>query len=170
MASTRAATVDQYLAELSEERRALVGAIRDVVNANLPEGYQEAMQYGMIGWSVPHELYPAGYHTDPSQPLPLAALASQKQYVSLYLMGTYCGSADGGAADGSAEPDEVAWFRQAWLATGRTLNMGKSCVRVKKLDDVAIDVVAEAFRRLPVAEYIARYDAIRPAAKGGRKR
>ena len=72
MASSHAATVDQYLAELSDERRALVAAIRDVVNANLPDGYQETMQYGMIGWSVPHDRYPAGYHADPSQPLPFA--------------------------------------------------------------------------------------------------
>ncbi|MCC6433948.1 MAG: DUF1801 domain-containing protein [Acidimicrobiales bacterium] len=170
MASSSAATVDQYLAELPEDRRALIGAIRDVVNANLPDGYQEAMQYGMIGWSVPHDLYPAGYHTDPSQPLPLAALASQKQYVSLYLMGTYCGCAERSAAGAPVETDEMAWFRQAWLATGRTLNMGSSCVRVKKLDEVALDVVAEAIRRLPVAEYVARYDAIRPAAKRSRKR
>lgn len=165
MASSNAATVEQYLAELSDDRRALVGAIRDVVNANLPDGYQEAMQYGMIGWSVPHELYPAGYHTDPSQPLPLAALASQKQYVSLYLMGTYCGCVERNATGNPVETDEMTWFRQAWAATGRKLNMGKSCVRIKKLDDVALDVVAEAIHRLPVDDYIARYDATRPPPK-----
>lgn len=165
MATSHAATIDQYLAALSDERRALVAAIRDVVNANLPDGYQETMQYGMIGWSVPHDRYPAGYHTDPSQPLPFAALASQKQHVSLYLMGTYCGSAEHTAAGEPDETYEVSWFREAWLATGRKLNMGKSCVRVKKLDDVALDVVAEAIRRLPVDEYIARYEAVRPPAK-----
>lgn len=166
MASSPASTVNRYLADLPDDRRGLVPAVRDVVNANLPAGYQETMQYGMIGWSVPHELYPAGYHSDPSQPLPLAALASQKQYVSLYLMGTYCGC----AVEEGGESAEATWFREAWLATGRKLNMGKSCVRFKKLDDVALDVVAEAFRRLPVDEYIARYEAVRPAANGGRKR
>jgi hypothetical protein len=170
MASSGAATVDQYLAELPEHRRALVGAIRDVVNANLPDGYQEAMQYGMIGWSVPHERYPAGYHADPTQPLPLAAVASQKHHVSLYLMGTYCGPTDPSSAGEPIETDEVAWFRHAWLATGRRLDMGKSCVRFKKLEDVALDVVAEAIRRLPVDEYIARYEAVRPPTRRSRKR
>lgn len=165
MAASNATSADEYLAGLSDERRELVGAIRDVVNANLPDGYQEAMQYGMIGWSVPHDLYPAGYHTDPKQPLPLAALASQKQYVSLYLMGTYCGCAD----PGSTESDEVAWFRRAWAATGRRLDMGKSCVRLKKSDDVAFDVIAEAIRRLPVDEYVARYEAVRPPARRAAK-
>jgi hypothetical protein len=160
----RAATVEQYLAELGDERRELVGAIRDVVNANLPSGYQEAMQYGMIGWSVPHERYPAGYHTDPAQPLPLAALASQKQHVSLYLMGVYVGSGEHDAGCEPIESAEAAWFRDAWLATGRRLNMGKSCVRVKKLDDVALDVIGEAIRRLPVGEYVARYEASRSTA------
>lgn len=164
MASSNAATVDEYLAELTEDRFELVSAIRDVVNANLPEGYQETMQYGMIGWSVPHSRYPAGYHADPSQPLPLAALASQKQYVSLYLMGTYCGCADPKDGDASGETDDVRWFKAAWLASGRKLNMGKSCVRVKKMDDVAFDVIAEAIRRLPVDEYVARYEAVRPTA------
>lgn len=165
MASSPASTVTRYLAGLPDDRRDLVAGVRDVVNANLPAGYQETMQYGMIGWSVPHELYPAGYHSDPSQPLPLAALASQKQYVSLYLMGTYCGC----AIEESGESAESTWFREAWLATGRKLNMGKSCVRFKNVDDVALDVVAEAIRRLPVDEYIARYEAVRPAARG-RKR
>lgn len=167
MATSSAASVDGYLAELTAERRELVAAIRDTVNASLPEGYQEAMQYGMIGWSVSHELYPAGYHTDPTQPLPLAALASQKHHVSLYLMGTYCGCA---ATDGTGDTDEMTWFRQAWTATGRKLDMGKSCVRVKRDDDVAFDVIAEAIRRLPVHEYIRRYEAIRPPTKRHKKR
>lgn len=157
MASSAATTVEQFLAELPAERVELVTTVRDLVNAHLPEGYQEAMQYGMIGWSVPHERYPAGYHTDPSQPLPLAALASQKQYVSLYLMGLYLPA----AGDDPAEADtaDVRWFRDAWAATGRKLNMGKSCVRFKKLDDVAADVVGDAIARLPVDEYVARYEA-----------
>lgn len=163
MVTSRAATVEQYLAELPDDRRALVAAIRDVVNANLPAGYQEAMQYGMIGWSVPHDRYPAGYHADPRQPLPLAALAAQKQYVSLYLMGVYCGCVEATANCGPVETDEARWFREAWVATGRRLDMGKSCVRMKRSDDVAFDVIAEAIRRLPVDEYIRRYEATRPS-------
>jgi hypothetical protein len=160
MASSAATTVDQFLAELPPERIELVTTVRDLVNANLPEGYQEAMQYGMVGWSVPHDRYPDGYHTDPSQPLPLAALASQKQYVSLYLMGLYIPGASDDPTD--AETADVRWFRDAWAATGRKLNMGKSCVRFKKLDDVAPDVLGQAIARLPVDEYLERYEASRP--------
>lgn len=158
MASSNATTVAEYLSDLTEDRRQLVGAIRDVVNNNLPDGYQEAMQYGMIGWSVPHDIYPAGYHTDPKQPLPFAALASQKQYVSLYLMGLYITSEVDAKGQAAESPDSV-WFRQAWLDSGHRLNMGKSCVRVRSLDDVAFEVVAEAIRRVPLDEYIARYEA-----------
>jgi hypothetical protein len=165
MVTSRAESVEQYLAELPDDRRALVEAIRDVVNANLPDGYQEAMQYGMIGWSVPHARYPAGYHADPRQPLPLAALAAQTQYVSLYLMGVYCGCGERSATGESVETDEARWFRDAWVATGRRLDMGTACVRMKRHDDVAFDVIAEAIRRLPVEEYIARYEAVRPAPR-----
>jgi Domain of unknown function (DU1801) len=164
MVSSAAETVAQYLAELSDDRRELVTAVRNVVNTNLPDGYQEAMQYGMIGWSVPLDRYPPGYHTDPSQPLPLAALASQKQHVALYLMGIYVGG------DESAKTVDAEWFRTAWLATGKKLNMGKSCVRFKDLDSVALDVVGEAIRRLPVDQYIARYEAVRPPPKQARRR
>lgn len=163
MVSSAASTVDDYLAELPDDRRAIVSAVRDLVNTNLPDGYQEAMQYGMIGWSVPHARYPAGYHTDPSQPLPLAALASQKQYVSLYLMGLYCGCVERSARGEAVETADVRWFRDAWAATGKKLNMGKSCVRFKRLDDLAVDVLAEAIRRVPVDVYLERYEAVRPA-------
>jgi hypothetical protein len=163
MATSAASTVEQYLAELPDDRLELVSAVRDAVNAHLPAGYQEAMQYGMIGWSVPHERYPAGYHTDPSQPLPLAALANQKQYASLYLMGLYTpGPAD---EPGATDTAEARWFRDAWTGTGRKLNMGASCVRVKRLDDVAFDVIGDAIARLPVDEYLERYEASRPAPR-----
>lgn len=165
MVSSAASTVDDYLAALADDRRAIVGAVRDLVNTNLPDGYQEAMQYGMIGWSVPLARYPAGYHTDASQPLPLAALASQKQYVSLYLMGLYCGCVERSAQGEAVETADVRWFRDAWAATGKKLNMGKSCVRFKRLDDLAVDVVAEAVRRVPVDLYIERYEAVRPARR-----
>lgn len=168
MVSSQATTADEYLAELSDERRELVSAIRDVVNANLPDGYQEEMQYGMIGWSVPLDLYPPGYHARHNEPLPLAALASQKQYVSLYLMGTYCGCGDPAKGE-PADTDDSTWFREAWVATGRKLNMGKSCVRVKRADDVAFDVVGQAIARLPVDAYIARYEALTAAVTKRRR-
>jgi hypothetical protein len=157
MATSNAATVEEYMAGLEDDRRALVSTIRDIVNANLPVGYTEGMQYGMIGWFVPHSLYPSGYHTDPRQPLPLASLASQKQHVALYMMGTYCGIDE----PGSSLTADAAWFRDAWLATGKKLDMGKSCLRIKRADAIATEVLAEAFRRLPVDVYIARYEAVR---------
>ena len=158
-----ASSVPDYLASLSEDRRAVIDAVRKVILANLDRGYSEAMQYGMIGYGVPHSVFPAGYHCDPAQPLPFAALASQKNHVSLYLMGLYLGSTD------DTESEEVLWFRQAWADAGKKkLNMGKSCVRFKTLDDISLDVIGEAIRRMPASLYIERYLASTAAAKGGR--
>jgi len=107
----------------------------------------------MIGYYVPHSVFPAGYHCDPKQPLPYAGLASQKGHMSLYLMGLYIG-------DGADTSDLVRWFREAWTSTGRKLDMGKACVRFKKIEDVPLAVVGEAIRRLPAKIYIARYLAV----------
>jgi len=142
---SKAATVEQYLAELPEDRRTALQAVRKVILENLDKDYEEGMQYGMIGYYVPHRVFPAGYHCDPRQPLPFACLASQKNYMSLYLMGV-----DGGGA-------EETWFRAAWAKTGKKLDMGKCCIRFKKLDDLALDVIGEAIRRVPAKAYIERY-------------
>ncbi|MCC7421087.1 MAG: DUF1801 domain-containing protein [Planctomycetaceae bacterium] len=144
---SKAATVEQYLAELPDDRRAIVEPIRQVFLKNLSGGYEEGMQYGMIGYYVPHTLYPAGYHCDPKQPLPFACIASQKNYLSLYLMCVY------------DEGELGTWFREAWAKTGKKLDMGKSCVRFKRLDDLPLDVVAEALRRMPAPKWIAHYEA-----------
>ncbi len=146
------AAVDSYLAALSPERREMVDTLRKAVLDNLDAGYIETIQYGMIGYAVPHSVFPAGYHCDPKQPLPFAAIASQKNHVSLYLMGLYCG------CDGATESDDVRWLRQAWISSGKKkLDMGKACLRFKKLDDIALDVIGEAIARLPAALFIARY-------------
>lgn len=156
---SQAATVEDLLAALPEDRRQVMEAVRELVNAHLPEGYEEGVQYGMIGWFVPHSRYPAGYHTNPRQPLPYMALAAQKQHFSLYMMGLYvASSADGDTAD-------VAWFRDAWAATGKKLDLGKSCLRFKRLDDLALDVVAAAVARVPAATYIERYEAVKPVKR-----
>jgi hypothetical protein len=149
-----ASTVTAYLASLPADRRAAVAAVRQVILANLDPSYQEGMQYGMIGYGVPLAVYPAGYHANPAQPLPFAALASQKQHLSLYLMGVYCGCDEGG------ETPEARWFREAWTATGKRLDMGKACVRFRRLEDVPLEVVGEAIRRLPARTYVARYEAV----------
>lgn len=148
-----AATVSDYLAALPPERQHVITAVRQVILDHLDAGYAEGMQYGMIGYYVPHEVFPAGYHCDPRQPLPFAALAAQKSGFTLHLMGIYMGP----SGDDSGETAESQWFRAAWLATGKKLDMGKSCVRFKKLADVPLEVVAEAIRRMPAASFIARY-------------
>ena len=145
---SKAATPDAYLAELPPDRRATLQAVRQMILRNLPRGVEEGMLYGMIGYYVPHRLYPAGYHCDPKQPLCYAGLASQKNHVSLYLSTVY--------GPGSDE----AWFRKAWTARGHKLDMGKSCVRFRRLEDVPLDVVGEAIRRVRLEDFIKRYEEV----------
>ena len=151
---SKATTVNEYLKSLPDDRRAAVEAVRKVILANLDKGYAEGMSYGVIGYFVPHKVFPAGYHCDPKQPLPFAGLASQKNYLSLYLMGVYCGCAEG---PGAVETTHARWFREAWAKTGKKLDMGKACVRFKKVEDLALDVIGEAIRRVPAKAYIALY-------------
>ncbi len=170
---SKATTVAEYLASLPPERRTALAAVRDVILRNLDSDYEEGMSYGMIGYYVPHRVFPAGYHTDPRQGLPFAALASQKQYMSVYLMGLYCG-----CVEGVSDTSLVRWFRGAWAATGKKLDMGKACIRFKRLDDLPLDVLGEAIRRLPAKLYIAEYEKARSTsataspgrAGGGRRR
>lgn len=144
---SKAATVEQYLASLPEDRRAAIAAIRKVILDNLDKGVQETIQYGMIGYSVPHSVYPPGYHCDPRQPLPYAGLASQKGHMSLYLFSIYTDS------------NLQRWFHQAWRASGKKLDMGKACIRFKRLEDVPLEVIGEVIRRVPTKAFIAGYEA-----------
>ncbi len=144
---SKAAGVKEYLASLPEDRRRTVEAVRAVILKNLGKGFEEGMQYGMIGYYVPHGVYPAGYHCDPKQPLPFAGMASQKNYVSLYLMGVYL------------SPEDEAEFREAWAKTGKKLDMGKACVRFKTLDDVPLEVVGRTVRKMTARKFIERYEA-----------
>lgn len=148
-------SVDAYLAALPEDRRSALSAVRKVILKNLPKGYEEGIQYKMIGYFVPHTRYPAGYHANPKEPLPFVHLASQKGYMALYLMCVY------------ADPDLNAWFVDAYATSGKKLDMGKACVRFKHLEDLPLDVVGQAIAKVPVAKYIARYEATltKPAAK-----
>jgi hypothetical protein len=155
---SKAATVEEYLRSLPEERRNAIAAVRKVILENLDVQYEEGMQYGMIGYYVPHRLYPAGYDADPKQGLPFAALASQKNYMSVHLMGLYTGG----------DTALVRWFRQAWANSGKKkLDMGKSCIRFRKLDDLPLDVIGEAIRRVPARTYIEMYETAKP---GGRRK
>ena len=144
---SKAKTVDQYLAELPDDRRQALQAVRAVVLKNLSKGYEEGMQYGMIGYFVPHSVYPPGYHCDPSQPLPFAGLASQKNHMAIHLMCIY------------GDPKHEAWFRQAWAKTGKKLDMGKACVRFRKLDDLALSVIGQTIKRVPAKKFIAQYES-----------
>jgi hypothetical protein len=148
MVSSAASTVEEYLASLPPARRSAIGQVRDVINARLPPGYEETMQYGMISWIVPTSRLAATYN---GQPLALASLASQKQYMALYLMTVYQGKL-------------AAWFRDAYAASGKKLDMGKACVRFKTLDALPLDVVGEAIARVPVDAYVAVYEASRSRA------
>ncbi|HMO34771.1 MAG TPA: DUF1801 domain-containing protein [Gemmatales bacterium] len=134
----------EYLKSLPEDRRRALETLRDIITKNLDSDYSEGMQYGMIGYYVPHSVYPAGYHCDPKQPLPFAGLASQKNHMSLYLMSSY--------------GDEEAWLQREWQKTGKKLDMGKCCIRFKKLEDIPLEVIAEAFRRMPASKFIALYE------------
>ncbi len=144
---SKATTVDAYLAELPADRRAAISAVRKVILKNLSKGYAEGMQYGMIGYFVPHSVFPPGYHCDPSQPLPFACLASQKNYMSLYLGCVY------------GDSEYAKWFHEAWAKTGKKLDMGKSCIRFKRLDDLPLDVIGETIKRIPAKKYIEYYEA-----------
>lgn len=148
---SKAKTVAEYLNSLPADRRESMQRVADVVRANLDPLLEEGMQYGMIGWYVPHAVFGPGYHCDPKQPLPYACLASQKNHMSLYLMTAY--------AEGSTGE---AWIKRAWPKTAKKLDMGKSCIRFKHADDLALDVIGEAIRRVPVADHLAWYAALDP--------
>jgi len=150
------AEVTKYIAAAPAEHRAALNAVRKVFLDNLDSDYAEAMAYGMIGYCVPHSVFPDGYHCDPRQPLPLGGIASRKGGMSLHLMTVY---GDSVLRD---------WFLKAWKQSGKKLDMGKACIRFKKIDDLPLDVIAEAIRRVPAQKYIETYLNWRPAsaAKG----
>lgn len=139
---SKATTVEAYLKELAPESQKVMQAVRETIVKSMDPKLEEGMQYGMIGYYVPHSVYPSGYHCDPRQPLPFACLASQKNYFALYLMPIYM------------NPSALAWFQSEWKKTGKKLDMGKSCIRFKKLEDISLDLIAQTFRKLRVDPYI----------------
>ncbi len=156
MVSSSATTVEQYLAELPEDRRAEVARVREAILANLPVGFEETMQYGMIGYAIPLERFPNTYN---GQALGSVALASQKRHISVYLHGLY------------ASQELTEWFVAAYAAAGKKLNMGKSCVRFRRADDAALDVIGEAVARVTPEDLIAAHEAVHsPEAKQARRK
>jgi hypothetical protein len=155
MAIREAKTVDEYLADLAPDRRAAIAAVRDVVRSNLPAGFEEAMAYGMIAWQVPLPTFPDTYN---GQPLGLAGLASQKQYMALYLNNVY------------SDPDTERWFRDRWATTGKKLDMGKSCVRFRRLDDLPLEVIGETIARTTLESFLEQYREARASSRAARAR
>ncbi len=145
-----AATVEEYISGLSEERREWVSTVREVVLKNLPEGYEEVMDFGMIAYVVPLSVVPKTYN---GHPLMYAAIASEKNYVSVHLMNIY------------ASQETQKWFVDSYKATGKRMNMGKSCVRFKKLEDLPLELIGEAVGKTPLEDWIAVYEASRRPRK-----
>lgn len=140
-------TIEEYLAALPDDRRQAITAVRDLILQNLPEGYQEGLAFGMIGYVIPLSRYPKTYN---GQPLMYAALANQKNYMSVYLMGVY----------GSTEAAD--WFQTEYRLTGKRLDMGKSCIRFRRLDDLPLQLIGRAVARFTPEEFIRIYESNRP--------
>jgi uncharacterized protein YdhG (YjbR/CyaY superfamily) len=148
-----ATTVAQYLAELPDDRRVAIETVRQTILANLPDGYEEAMNWGMITYQVPLAVYPDTYN---GQPLAYAALASQKNHMAVYLTGIY--------AEGATRQQ----FEAAYRATGKRYDVGKSCVRFRKLDDLPLALIGESIALFGVDEFIARVEKAHPVGKSKR--
>src|SRR5688572_7345070 len=140
--------VDDYLAKLPDDRRLAIAKVRDVINANLPSGYEEKLQYGMISWCVPESVLPAKEVYN-KQPLALASLGSQKNHMAVYLLSVY------------GDKSLRSWFEKAYKQTGKKLDMGASCVRFKSLDALPLDVIGEAVSKVPVDRYVEAYRKVK---------
>lgn len=142
-----AQTVAVYLEEIPEERKAAFLQLRKTMLNNLPKGFQEQISYGMIGYVVPHSIYPNGYHCDPKLPLPFVAIASQKHFIALYHMGIY------------AKPELLEWFVSEYPKHSKQkLDMGKSCIRFKKWDQIPFELIATLMQKMDVEQWIRCYE------------
>ncbi len=141
-----AKNVQEYLKEIPADRTVYFEKLREVIVKNIPEGFEEMMSYGMIGYVVPHSLFPDGYHCNPSQPLPFVNIASQKNFIAMYHMGLY------------GSPELLNWFVKEYPKHCKhKLDMGKSCVRFKKPDQIPFELIAELIKKITVKEYIKKY-------------
>jgi len=143
----KATTPDQYIKNLPEDRQAAFKKLRAAIKKNLPKGFTECISYGMIGYVVPHSIYPAGYHCSPELPLPFMSIASQKNFIAIYHMGVY------------GMPELYNWFvaEHAKHST-KKLDMGKSCIRYKKPEDIPVALIGELCTKITVDEWIAFYE------------
>ncbi len=145
----KANTPDEYIKAIPEERQPVMSELRKVIKNNLPKGFSEEISYGMIGYVVPHSMYPDGYHCDPKLPLPFMNIASQKNFIAVYHSGIY------------ANPELMDWFVGEYPKYVKTkLDMGKSCIRFKKIDQIPMQLIAELATKLTVQEWIDMYEAV----------
>lgn len=146
---SKATTPDQYIAELPEDRKEIMQKLREIVKKNLPKGFEETMQYGMLGYVVPHSIYPDGYHCNPKDALPFMALASQKNHIGFYHMGIY------------SDPDLMKWFTEEYPKhASNKLDMGKSCIRFKNPKNIPFELLGELTTKISVDEWIAKYESV----------
>jgi uncharacterized protein YdhG (YjbR/CyaY superfamily) len=144
---SKALTPDQYIDELPEDRKEAMMKLRKIIQKNLPKGFKEGMGYGMMGWDVPHSIYPPGYHCDAKQPLPFLGMASQKNSINIYHMGIY------------ADPKLMKWFTDAFSKVSKTkLDMGKSCIRFKKPEHIPYELIGELASKMTPQEWIDLYE------------
>jgi uncharacterized protein YdhG (YjbR/CyaY superfamily) len=144
---SKATSPEDYLNELPEDRKAAINVLRKVIKKHLPKGFKEEMSYGMIGYVVPHKLYPNGYHCDPKLPLPFMSIASQKNFIAVYHMGLY------------ADEKLMKWFTDAYarVVPGK-LDMGKSCLRFKKPEQIPFDLIGELAAKMTPQDWITLYE------------
>ena len=153
---SKAKSVDQYLDELPADRQAALGKLRKLIKQNLPKGFVELMNYGMIGYVVPHTLYPSGYHCDPKLPLPFMNIASQKNFVAVYHMGIY------------VDPTLLKWFISEYAKAfpTRKLDLGKSCQRYKKIEDIPFNLIGELAAKMTPQRWIGLYEKSFKGSRG----
>ena len=143
-----ATSIEAYLEEIPEDRKIAFAKLRKTIQENIPNGFVEQMSSGMIGYVVPHSIYPNGYHCEPKLPLPFIAIASQKKFIALYHMGIY------------AKPELMNWFVAEFPKHSKQkLDMGKSCIRFKKMDLIPFDLIAELVQKMSIDEWIACYES-----------
>lgn len=145
----QASNIAEYIAQIPEERRIYIQKLVDIISENLPKGFQQEMTYGMIGWNIPLETYPDGYHCTPNTPLPFINVASQKNFVAIYHSGIY------------ADPKLLNWFVEEFPKhSKRKLDMGKSCIRFKKPEEIPFDLIAELAKKMAPKEWISLYEKL----------
>lgn len=145
---SEAKTPDEYIESLPEDRKKAITELRKTILKNLPKGFAEGMGYGMMGYAVPHSIYPAGYHCNPEQPLPFMGMASQKNFIAFYHMGIY------------ADKKLLDWFVKEFPKYSKSkLDMGKSCIRFKKADDIPYQLIGELVKKISVKDWIAKYES-----------